>query len=560
MELNRMKQSHTLAETSSGYDYIIVGAGSAGCVLAHRLSANPKVKVLVLEAGPDEEPFWVRTPAGVGGLFLDPRLNWKFWTDEEAQLSGRRVYWPRGKIVGGSSAINGMIYMRGESADYDRWDELGNRGWSWAEVLPYFKKAESSDLANGDHRGETGPLRVSRPYAQHPITDAFVQAGVAAGLAVNPDVTSGVQDGVGYVQHTIGNGIRHSTARAYLRPIRKRKNLTIIGDALVHRVVIENGRAIGVKYHFRGSDFVAQAHREVILSAGAVGSPQILMLSGVGARDQLQAVGLDIKSDLPGVGENLQDHLAVNAGYEVAAGMSLNIDLRGVRKALNGARYLLTKKGPLAVGVSHAVAFVRSAESVATPDLQISFRPLSLAFNKNDRVQIHPFPGVQFAGAILRPQSRGVIRLRSADPTAAPSIRANYLSAAGDERCAVAVLQWIRRIVGSRPLKDLVQREDLPGPQYRNDQELLSFVRNSSQTLYHPVGTCKMGSDKWAVVDERLRVHRVLNLRVVDASIMPTIISGNTNAPTIMIGEKAADMILQDAGRSQPQRQFHGAA
>jgi choline dehydrogenase len=560
MELNRMKQSHTLAETSSGYDYIIVGAGSAGCVLAHRLSANPKVKVLVLEAGPDEEPFWVRTPAGVGGLFLDPRLNWKFWTDEEAQLSGRRVYWPRGKIVGGSSAINGMIYMRGESADYDRWDELGNRGWSWAEVLPYFKKAESSDLANGDHRGETGPLRVSRPYAQHPITDAFVQAGVAAGLAVNPDVTSGVQDGVGYVQHTIGNGIRHSTARAYLRPIRKRKNLTIIGDALVHRVVIENGRAIGVKYHFRGSDFVAQAHREVILSAGAVGSPQILMLSGVGARDQLQAVGLDIKSDLPGVGENLQDHLAVNAGYEVAAGMSLNIDLLGVRKALNGARYLLTKKGPLAVGVSHAVAFVRSAESVATPDLQISFRPLSLAFNKNDRVQIHPFPGVQFAGAILRPQSRGVIRLRSADPTAAPSIRANYLSAAGDERCAVAVLQWIRRIVGSRPLKDLVQREDLPGPQYRNDQELLSFVRNSSQTLYHPVGTCKMGSDKWAVVDERLRVHRVLNLRVVDASIMPTIISGNTNAPTIMIGEKAADMILQDAGRSQPQRQFHGAA
>lgn len=530
---------------SSSYDYIIVGAGSAGCVLANRLSADHNVSVLLVEAGPDREPFWVRTPAGVGSLFLDANVNWKFWTDEEPKLDGRRVYWPRGKIVGGCSAINGMIYMRGQAVDYDRWSETGNRGWSWSDVLPYFKKSESSDLA-GDHRGTSGPMRVSRPTEQHAATDAFIQSGIAAGLELNPDVSSGVQDGVGYTQHTIGDGIRSSTARAYLHPVRQRKNLTIISDALVHRVLIDGGRAVGIRYECGGVAFDVRVGRELILSAGAIGSPQILMLSGIGAGAQLQAVGLAVVNDLPGVGANLQDHLAMNAGYEVVEGMSLNKGLRGLGKLANGARYLLTKKGPLAVGVSHAVAFVRSRSTVATPDIQISFRPLSLAFDKNDHVQIHPFPGIQFAGAVLRPESRGAIRLRSADPRDAPSIHANYLSSEADERCAVAVLHWIRRIAASGPLKGIVRREDVPGPEYRNDEELLNFVRKGSQTLYHPVGTCKMGSEPSAVVDDRLRVHGIANLRVVDASIMPTIVSGNTNAPVIMIAEKAADMILED--------------
>ncbi len=531
---------------SPSYDYIIVGAGSAGCVLANRLSADLDVSVLLLEAGPDREPFWIRTPAGVGTLFLDERVNWKFWTDEEPGLDGRRIYWPRGKVVGGTSAINGMVYIRGEAADYDRWSELGNRGWSWSDVLPYFKKAESSDLA-GDHRGTSGPLRVSRPADQHPATDAFVQSSIAAGLALNPDVTSGVQDGVGYIQHTISDGIRFSAARAYLRPVRQRKNLTIISDALVHRVHINGGHVVGIRYECGGARFDVRVRREAILSAGAIGSPQILMLSGIGPGDQLQALGLTISNHLPGVGANLQDHITMNVGYETIAGMSRNRELRGLRKLASGARYLLTKKGPLAVGVSHAVAFVRSTSTVATPDLQITFRPLSLGFGSDGGRQIHPFPGIQFAGAVLRPESRGAIRLRSADPTNAPSIHANYLSSAEDERCAVAAIQWIRRIAGLAPLRDIVRREDLPGPENRSDEELLNFVRKCGQTLFHPVGTCKMGSDPEAVVDDRLRVHRVPNLRVVDASIMPTIVSGNTNAPSIMIGEKAADMIREDA-------------
>lgn len=528
------------------YDYVIVGAGSAGCVLANRLSANPKVTVLLVEAGPDCEPFWVRTPAGVGSLFLNERLNWKFWTAPEAHLNGRSLYWPRGKIVGGCSAINGMIYMRGVAADYDGWRLMGNHGWGWPDVLPYFKKSEASDLA-GEHRGTTGPLRVSRPAEQHPATDAFVRSSIAAGLAFNNDVASGTQDGVGYTQHTIGDGIRSSTARAYLTPARSRKNLAIVSEAVVHRILFNGRRAVGIKYERRGVAIHAAIRRELILCAGAIGSPQILMLSGVGAGDQLQTFGLAVNANLPGVGANLQDHLAVNAGYETKEGMSLNSGLRGLRKLGNGARYLFTKKGPLAVGVSHAVAFIRSSPSLSAPDIQISFRPLSLAFDKNDNVQIHPFPGIQFAGAILRPKARGTVRLSSTNPADAPTICPNYLSSLEDERCAVAVLKWIRRIVAAEPLKDIVRREDMPGTDYRTDADLLRFIRNGSQTLYHPVGTCKMGSDPMSVVDDRLRVHGIGNLRVADASIMPAIVSGNTNAPVIMIAEKAADMILEDA-------------
>lgn len=535
---------------SDTYDYVIVGGGSAGCVLANRLSADPGVRVLLIEAGPDEEPFWVRTPAGVGNVFFDARINWKFQTEEEPLLAGRRLYWPRGKVIGGSSAINGMVYVRGQRTDYDGWARQGCVGWGWDDVLPYFKKAESSDLTDGSHRGTSGPLRVSRPAEQHPATEVFVKAGMAAGLPFNPDITNGVQHGVGYLQHTIGDGLRSSTARAYLGAIRNRKNLTVLGNATVHGVIVEGDRAVGVRYKRESAMGSVRVRREVILSAGAIGSPHILMLSGIGHGDGLRDKGIPVVRHLPGVGSNLHDHLAVNAGYETVAGMSLNPALRGIRKFANGARYLLTKKGPLAVGVSHAVAFVHSAPDVEAPDIQISFRPLSLGFDDAQNLEIHPFPGIQFAGCILRPQSRGSIELATADAMAAPRIKANYLSAPADQKVGIELIKWIRRIAGSAPLKDLIRREDVPGAQFRTDEDLLDCVRKQSQTLYHPVGTCRMGEDVDAVVDSRLRVKGIRGLRVVDASIMPAIVSGNTNAPTIMIGEKGADMIIEDARKA----------
>ncbi|WPG41055.1 choline dehydrogenase [Variovorax sp. EBFNA2] len=536
------------ASTSSlAHDYVIVGGGSAGCVLANRLSTERGASVLLLEAGPDAEPFWVRTPAGVGNVFFDERVNWKFFTEPELNLAGRRLYWPRGKVMGGSSAINGMVYVRGFASDYDQWRDLGNAGWSWPDVVPYFQRTETSDSGDNTWRGHGGPLRVSFPHEQHSTTDAFVQAGVAAGLARNADIAGATQEGVGYLQHTIGDGLRSSTARAYLAPARDRPNLQIVGDAAVERVRIENGRTTGVEFVQNGTRRFARARKEVLVCAGAIGSPQLLMLSGLGAPEQLQAHGIAVLRALPGVGANLQDHLAMNAGFEVREGASMNAALSGWRKFAHGAGYLLHRRGPLAVGASHAVAFVRSAPQIEVPDIQLSFRPLSFAFDSKNQLRMHPFPGVQFASAMLRPRSRGQITLRSADPHAPPLIQANYLADADDERVMIATLRWIRRIAAAPPLADLVVREDLPGVQVESDEEIMDFVRRNSQTLYHPVGTCAMGTGPQAVVDARLRVHGVPGLRVVDASVMPTIVSGNTNAPTIMIAEKAADMILEDA-------------
>lgn len=533
--------------TSEAYDYVIVGGGSAGCVLANRLSADPAVSVLLLEAGADSEPFWIRTPAGVGNVFFDERLNWKFMTEAEPGLAGRRVYCPRGKILGGSSAINGMVYMRGFAYDYDRWKELGNEGWSYDEVLPYFKRSETNDRGESQYRGGSGPLRVSYPHHQYPATQAFVQAGAQLGLTRHDDIASNTQDGVGFMQHTIGDGKRSSTARAYITPARARSNLTITAETIVSRVRLQGHRAIGVEYRRGDSTHFAQARREVILCAGAIGSPQLLMLSGLGDPQQLAQLGIPVAHPLPGVGANLQDHLAVNAGYEVREGASLNRSLSGWRKYLHGVGYLLNGKGPLTVGASHAVAFVRSDPALDAPDIQMSFRPLSLAFDSKNILRMDPFAGVQIASAMLRPRSRGSVTLRSPDPTAAPVIRANFLSDSHDERTMIATVHWLRRIASTSPLGDLVVREVIPGPSVKTDEEILDFVRRNSQTIYHPVGTCRMGKDGFAVVDARLRVHGVEGLRVVDASIMPEIVSGNTNAPTIMIGEKASDMILEDA-------------
>lgn len=531
------------------YDYIIVGAGSAGCVLAHRLSAEPTTRVLLIEAGPDANPFWSRVPAGVGSMFFNPTYNWMYKTEEEVALGGRKVYWPRGKMTGGSSAINGMTYIRGSRWDYDNWRSQGNVGWGWNDVLPYFKRAETSDIGVDDYRGREGPVQVTRSKYRPPVLDAVVQSARASGLPFNPDVNGAEQEGVGYLQHTIGGGRRSSTARAYLDPVRGRRNLTIIDMALVQKVLIENGCAVGIRLRREGKDAEYRG-REIIVSAGAVNSPQLLMLSGIGPAGDLAGLGIEVKRDLPGVGANLQDHIGANTCFETRRGMSLNNALSGWHKYLNGARYLVTKSGPLSLGVAQVAAFVKSSEAEPSADLQISFRTWSLDFKNPPTLKLHPFPGVQVMAMLIRPSSAGAITLANADPAAAPIINASYLTAQGDiERLSEGV-RWVRRVMNSEPMRSIVRKEIEPGAGHVSDEDLGVYLRANANSVYHPVGTCKMGHDPMAVVDARLRVHGVPGLRVVDASIMPTIVGGNTNAPTIMIAERAADLILEDAKRS----------
>jgi choline dehydrogenase len=539
--------------TPDRFDYVIVGAGSAGCVLANRLSADPDCRVLLLEAGADAEPFWVRTPAGLPFLFQNPHVNWRLSTEPEASLNDRKIYWPRGKILGGSSAINGMLHARGNAHDYDDWSAAGNRGWSYSEVLPYFKQLENN-ITGADHwRGRGGPLPITRNRVQHPVTQHFVDAAANSGIVPNPDFNGERQEGVGYSQHTIIDGIRVSSARAYLRPVRARKNLVIRDRSFAQRILISQGEAKGIVYERDGALFEVEAARETIVCGGTVASPQLLMLSGIGAGDTLRANGIPVHVDLPGVGKNLQDHFAVNLGYEVRRGMSMNGALSGWRKYFHAARYVLTHGGPLAMGTSHAQVFVRSQSSADRPDVQISFRPWSFTFEKA-AFRVHPFPGVQFAAMHLYPKSRGSIALCGPDPRKAPAIMPNYLSHEVDVRAAIGALKLVRTFAGESPLRELIVREDVPGPHVHDDAELRAFLRSNGQSMYHPVGTCKMGIDRDAVVDPRLCVRGIQRLRVVDASVMPTLIGGNTNGPTIMIAEKAADMILADHANASASR------
>jgi choline dehydrogenase len=528
------------------FDYVIVGAGSAGCVLANRLSEDPGVTVALVEAGGRDRNPWIHIPAGYYRTFSNPAVTWQFGSGPEPHLDGRTITWPRGRVLGGSSAINGLLYVRGQAEDFDVWRQLGNVGWGWSDVLPYFKRAEDQERGADDLHGVGGPLGVSDVRLRSKeLCEAFIEACTDAGIPRSEDFNGREQEGAGYYQLTNRNGRRCSTAVGYLAPVRSRRNLSIITGALVHAVELDGRRATGIRCARKGKIETIGARREVILAAGAIGSPQILQLSGIGPGAVLHAAGVPIRHNLHGVGENLQDHLQVRFVYHCKGRGSLNDVWHSPWLRLRaGLDYALTWRGILTIGAGVVGVFARSRPDVELPDVQVHFMPLSA-----DRPGqgLHPFSGITASVCQLRPESRGTLAIRSSDPAAHPSIVSNYLAAETDRRVLLDGMKLLRRAAGRPAFAEHVMREHLPGPEVNSDEALMAYARGYATTLFHPCGTCKMGGDANAVVDVRLRVHGIDGLRVADASIMPTLTSGNTNAPTIMIAEKAADMIRADA-------------
>jgi choline dehydrogenase len=531
---------------SESYDFIVVGAGAAGCVLANRLSASGHHSVLLLEAGGEDRSPWIHIPLGYGKHFTNPAVNWLYASEPQPGAGNRSIAQPRGKVLGGSTSINGLLYIRGQREDYDRWRDLGNVGWGYSDVLPYFRRSEDQERGADEFHGVGGPLSVSDPKETHPLADAWLAAAEECGYPRNPDFNGATQEGFGVNQWTIRKGLRSSAATGFLRPARRRANLRIVTRAHATRILFSGTRATGAEYLRDGVTTSATARAEVLVAGGSFNAPQLLQLSGVGPAPLLQRHGIAVVADVPGVGMNLQDHYTARMVYECTERCTLNDVIGNFPKSVAAAlRFAFLRKGFLAMGQSFATGFIRADPAAATPDIQTSITLYS--FDKPGDA-LHRFPGFTLAARLLRPESRGSVTIRSADPLAPPAIAPNYLTSEKDCAVLLAGVKVNRRLAEAPAMRRYVAREHDPGPACKSDADLLDYLRERGGIAFHPAGTCKMGSDAEAVVDARLRVRGLQGLRVVDTSIMPFLVSGNTYAPTLMIAEKGADMILEDAG------------
>ncbi|HEY0302952.1 MAG TPA: GMC family oxidoreductase N-terminal domain-containing protein [Rhizomicrobium sp.] len=531
------------------YDYIVVGAGSAGCVLANRLSASGRHSLLLAEAGGSDNKLWIRIPLGYGKLFADPAVNWLYQTVPQGELNGRRIAQPRGKVLGGSSSINGLLYIRGQRQDFDGWRDSGAAGWGFDDVLPYFRKAEDQQRGADAFHATGGPLPVSDQTEPHPLCDAFIAAAAAAEHPVNRDFNGATQEGVGYYQTTSRRGLRVSAATAYLREARRRRNLRILTHASATRILIANGKAHAVELTVRGEPARASVRGEIVVATGAIGTPQLLQLSGIGPAPLLRSHGIEVVRDLP-VGEGCQDHLQMRAVYRSTKAFTLNDDMMRLHRQMwIAARFAFLRKGPLTVSAGYAGGFFRTRAALDRPDMQVHF--INFSTDKMG-ASLHPYSGFTASSCQLRPTSRGTVRITSPDPMVAPAIDPNYLATEHDRITTVEGFKTLRAIMACEPIRSFVTAEMEPGPRVATDAELLAYCRERSASLYHPSCTAQMGSGAASVVDPRLRVRGIAGLRVADASVMPALVSGNCHAAIVMIGEKASDMILADAAMPSP--------